>query len=101
MSSRPITPQDLERLKAEIVQEILRVLKLKPRPEPKEWLKSYEVKKLLGVSAGKLQNMRDQGIISFTRLGGLLLYSYQDIINLLESHKHTLHGNDKQYKKKR
>lgn len=54
----------------------------------KRWLKSNEVRKLLDISAGKLQYLRDQKIIPFTKLGGITYYDYQEIIKLMESDSH-------------
>ena len=54
----------------------------------KEWLKSYEVRKLLSISPGKLQQMRVNGTIEFTQIGGLMFYKYDDIIKTMETNKH-------------
>jgi hypothetical protein len=40
------------------------------KPE-KKWLKSSEVKKMLGISPGTLQNLRINGMLPFTKIGGL------------------------------
>ena len=66
-----ITREDLEVFKKDILEEIRRN-RLHPRKteqEPKEWLKSYEVRKLLGISAGTLQNLRLNGTLPFTKIG--------------------------------
>lgn len=52
--------------------------------EPKEWLKSYEVRKLLGISAGTLQNLRLNGTLPYTKIGGLMYYRYEEIRKLME-----------------
>ena len=47
-----------------------------------------DVRKLLGnISAGKLQEMRIKGIISYSRIDGMLLYEYKDIEKLLDNNK--------------
>ncbi|WP_423212698.1 helix-turn-helix domain-containing protein [Myroides odoratimimus] len=53
--------------------------------EIKQWIKSYEVRKLLGISPGTLQNMRLNGTIPFKKIGGLIFYRYEDIIKMMES----------------
>jgi hypothetical protein len=83
-----ITKEDLNSFKNEVLNEIRLILK--PRgtnQQQKEWLKSYEVRKLLGISPGKLQNMRVNGTIAFTRIGGLMFYKYDDIVKLMEDNK--------------
>lgn len=81
-----ITREDLESFKKELFEEIKRhsPYMRKSAQEPKEWLKSYEVRKLLGISAGTLQNLRLNGTLPYTKIGGLMYYRYEDIRKLLE-----------------
>jgi hypothetical protein len=80
-----ITKQDLEQFKVELFAE-LKKLSICPASEQKEkkWLKSVEVRKLLQISAGTLQNLRINGSIAYTKVGSLLYYKQDDIIRLLE-----------------
>lgn len=50
---------------------------------PNRWLKSSEVKKMLNISHGKLQSLRDNGTLPFTNLGGVIFYDRKAINNLL------------------
>ena len=84
-----ITKEDLDQFKTELFEEIRKLTKSKAgNLGEKEWLKSYEVRKLLGISPGKLQNMRVNGTIAYTQIGGLMFYRYADIIKLMEDNKH-------------
>lgn len=47
------------------------------------WLKSTDVKELLGISHGKLQDMRDRGLIPYTKLGGVIFYDRKLIEQIL------------------
>jgi len=49
----------------------------------KRYLKSAEVKRMLGISSGTLQNLRVQGKLKFTRVGRLIFYSQHDVENLM------------------
>ena len=49
-----------------------------------QWLKSAEVRKLLKISPGTLQNLRINGTLHYTRVGGIIYYKYDDIKKLLE-----------------
>jgi hypothetical protein len=42
------------------------------------------VKNLLKISPGTLQNLRMNGTLRFTKIGGILYYKYEDIIEVLE-----------------
>ena len=79
-----ITKADFHTLKSEIVDEIKRLFQ---SPEQKEWLKSADVMSLLGCSPGTLQNLRVNGTLPFTKIGGTIYYSRQDVIKLLETNK--------------
>lgn len=88
MAVELITKDDLNSFKDDILNEIRQLIKPKSSGlAQKEWLKSYEVRKLLGISPGKLQNMRVNGTIAFTQIGGLMFYKYDDIVKLMEDHK--------------
>ncbi|MBN9293612.1 MAG: helix-turn-helix domain-containing protein [Flavobacteriia bacterium] len=71
-------------IKSEIVSEVKQIIREKEKPGVKKWIKSAEVKKLLNVSHGKLQMMRNNKTISFTRIGGTLYYNVEDIERMLE-----------------
>jgi hypothetical protein len=58
----------------------------KPQQQ-KQWLKSIEVRKLLNISSGTLQNLRVNGTVTYTKIGGILYYSNADLEKLLESNK--------------
>jgi hypothetical protein len=49
----------------------------------KKWLKSKEVRELLQISSGTLQNLRVRGVLEFTRIGGTLFYDAAVIGRLL------------------
>lgn len=79
-----ITKEDLKQFKTELVHELKEALSGKAKPAGKEWLKSQEVRSLLGISPGTLQTLRINGTLPYTKIGGMLYYRYQDITKLLE-----------------
>ncbi len=81
-----ITREDLQTFRQILLTEIKGLLQPQAT-ERKEWLKSSEVKKLLKISAGTLQNLRINGSLSYTKIGSIIFYSYQDIEKLLEQNK--------------
>lgn len=91
-----LTRKDFEQFSAELLSELRRLglgnLGMKRKETEKEWLKSHEVRKLLGVSAGTLQNLRVNGTLAFTRIGGLMWYRYDDIRKLLETNYQKSNG---------
>ena len=90
MAATIITKEDLIEFKTELLNELRDIIApvCKPATENgKQWLKSYEVKKMLGISPGTLQSMRLKGTIAFTKVGGLIFYSYDDILKLMKPQK--------------
>ena len=79
---RPVTLHDLNAFKADLLAHIRQLLDQDRHP-PKRWLKSYQVKQLLGVSHGTLQSMRASGTLPFSRLGGIIYYDEDEINRVL------------------
>jgi hypothetical protein len=79
-----VTIEDLQEFKTELLEEIKNLFCIK-NSEQKLWLRSSEVRELLKISSGTLQNLRINGSLSFTRIGGTLYYNYKDIEKMLEN----------------
>lgn len=81
------TVDDLERLKTELLLSIKNLLTdFKGRPA-KKWLKSYEVKKMMNISTGTLQNLRVNGTLPFTKVGGIIYYDLEEIEKVMDKQK--------------
>jgi hypothetical protein len=79
-----ITRTDLEDFKKELFEE-LRKLKIDSANKvEKKWLRSVDVRKMLGISPGTLQTLRINGVLRFTRVGSILYYKNEDISKILE-----------------
>jgi hypothetical protein len=83
MNLEVITKNDLENFKKELLAEIRQLLQ-PLQGQSKKWLKSNEVRELLDISAGTLQNLRINGTLSFTRIGTIIYYKREEINKLLE-----------------
>lgn len=79
-----LTKEDLQEFKVELLEEIKKLIDIKSSKN-KSWLRTTEVKELLKISTGTLQNLRINGTLSYTRIGGTLYYKYKDIERLLDS----------------
>ena len=89
MAVNIITPEDLQNFKLELLEEIKKILTQRPITPTRKWLKSHEVRRLLTLSPGTLQNLRINGTLPFTKIGGVIFYDHDDIQKMLEKHKHT------------
>jgi hypothetical protein len=83
MNVELVTKEDLR----ELENNLLNAIKLINKPgqgEVKKWLKSVEVRKLLNISPGTLQNLRINGTLRYTKIGGIMYYKLEDINTILE-----------------
>jgi hypothetical protein len=81
------TKQDLETCKNEIIAAFQAIGQHPNATGQKEWLKSADVRKMLGLSAGSLQTLRIKGILPYSKMGGSLYYAYADVIKILNDNK--------------
>ncbi|MCT4588329.1 MAG: helix-turn-helix domain-containing protein [Carboxylicivirga sp.] len=84
-----LTTSDLVDFRRALLSDIDKLLKERIKPTPKTWLKSSEAKALLQVSNGTLQNMRNNGSLPFTKIGGVIYYNREDIQKMLLENKQT------------
>ena len=84
MNLEIITKEDLREFECRLLTEIKKLAQLDGQGASKKWLKSNEVRKLLKISPGTLQNLRINGTLSFTRIGSIIYYKLEDINKLLE-----------------
>jgi hypothetical protein len=89
MAATIITLEDLQNFKLELLEEIQKLLSQRNPVPVRKWLKSHEVRKLLTISPGTLQNLRINGTLPFTKIGGVIYYDYDDIQKMLEGHKQS------------
>lgn len=77
-----ITKEDLKEFKASLILELKEMIKPELKAH-KKWLRSAEVRKILNISPGTLQNLRINGTLAFTKVGSIFYYAYDDIQGLL------------------
>ena len=70
-----LTKEDLQEFKTELLADIKKIVK------------ADEVIKLLNISPGTLQNLRINGTLTYTKIGGTLYYDNADIDKLLNTNK--------------
>jgi hypothetical protein len=86
---RLVTIGDLVQFRNELLKEMRYLLQKKQTAPEKQWLKSGEVRKLLKISLGTLQHLRDTGQLPFTKLGGIIYYEYEVIKGIFGDRKET------------
>ncbi|QYA26714.1 helix-turn-helix domain-containing protein [Gramella sp. MT6] len=88
MASNIITTDDLREFKLELLEEFKSILsKQNTQLTLKRYLKSSEVMDLLQISPGTLQNLRINGTLPYTKIGGIIYYDAQEIQQIMEENR--------------
>ncbi|AUS05951.1 helix-turn-helix domain-containing protein [Tamlana sp. s12] len=85
MSIKILTLEDLNEFKSELLGDIQNLMAEPQNEKPKKWIKSSEVRKMLSISAGTLQNLRINGTLPYTKFGSVIYYNAHLINEILES----------------
>ena len=86
MAIEVITREDLNEFRSLLLNDLKEIIQSKQQ-QNKQWLKSNEVRKLLNISSGTLQNFRINGTLTYTKVGGIIYYDNADIEKLLNRNK--------------
>ncbi len=83
MAIKVLTKEDLQDFKKELLEDIKNLFHSKVSGQ-KQWLRSAEVRELLNISSGTLQNLRINGTLRYSKVGGTIYYDFQDIKRLMQ-----------------
>ena len=81
-----LTIKDLQQFKMQLIEEI-KLLLQPAAPRVPQLLKTRDVCKLLVVSAGTLQYWRKIERLGFTKIGGIIFYQLEDVLQLFTQRK--------------
>lgn len=84
MPAQVLTPEDLKQFKAELITEMKKLIGEQTQQPVKRWLRTAELKKILEISAGTLQNLRLSGKLPYTKIGGVIFYDFEEVQKLLK-----------------
>ncbi len=90
MAIEILTKEDLNEFGKTLLENIRNIISGE-NEQSKKWLKSAEVRKLLNISPGTLQNLRINGTLTYTKIGGTLYYDNADIEKCLNTNKVSSH----------
>lgn len=86
MTVNLITQEDLVEFRKLLINDVKEIITNNIQ-QKKQWLKSAEVRKLLNISPGTLQNLRINGTLKYTKIGSIMYYDNTDINKLLNGNK--------------
>lgn len=87
MPTSIITTDDLREFKFELLNDIKKLLTKQASGKLKKYLKSSEVMKLLQISPGTLQNLRINGTLPYTKVGGIIFYDSDELQEVMLSNR--------------
>ena len=82
-----ITKEDLHQFRLQLLDDLKQLLSPGHSNPAKQWLKAGDVRKLLGISPGTLQNLRIEGKLRASKIGGIHYYRFEDIDRLMNGAK--------------
>jgi len=78
-----LTKQDLEVFGQKLLNELSALIQ-SPRESEKKYLRTNEVRKMLGgISPGTLQNLRVKGLLKPSKIEGVFYYKLSEVTTLL------------------
>ncbi|MGJ8550699.1 helix-turn-helix domain-containing protein [Winogradskyella wichelsiae] len=87
MPATIITIDDLREFKLELLADIKHILSKQSQGQLKTYLKSSELMDLLKISPGTLQNLRINGTLPFTKVGGIIYYDAAEIQKVMDKNR--------------
>jgi hypothetical protein len=84
MPKEVITTDDLMIFKLELFDELKKLFNEQSKVKYKRYVKSGEVRRLLNISWGTLQNIRINGNLPYTKIGGTIFYDWEDIQRVMD-----------------
>ncbi|MFD0932530.1 helix-turn-helix domain-containing protein [Psychroflexus salinarum] len=87
MPTSIITTDDLREFKLELIEELKALISKTPTQQTRKYLKSAEVMELLQISPGTLQNLRINGTLPYSKIGGIILYDAEEIQRILNENR--------------
>ena len=87
MPTQIITTDDLREFKIELLEDLKDLLKTTTSVKAKKYLKSAEIMEMLRVSPGTLQNLRINGTLPYTKVGGIIYYDAEEIQNVMNANR--------------
>lgn len=82
-----VTVEDLEVFKKDLINAVTELLAGFQGRKEKKWLKSAAARKAIGISPGKLQAIRESGILGYSKIGGNIYYDQDELYALFDKFK--------------
>jgi hypothetical protein len=85
MPKEIVTLEDLAKFKSELLLGIKEILDTRQDPDTPKYLRTSDVRKILGLSASTIQSLRNNGKLPFVKVQGTIYYKPGDNNELFSS----------------
>lgn len=79
-----LSDTELDEFRRQLLQDLIDYFSI-DKPIENRWIKTAEVRKILGCSVNTIHNYKNAGILPCNKIGGTYYYDKQKVINLLNS----------------
>jgi Helix-turn-helix domain len=87
MPANVITTDDLRDFKLELLDDIKKLLGKQVKGKLKRYIKSSELLEMLQISPGTLSNLRVNGTLPYTKVGGIIFYDSEEIQKVMDNNR--------------
>lgn len=87
MAATIITTEDLLEFKEDLLEEFKKLMVKHTHPQPKNWLRSSDIRKRFEISPSTLHSLRSRNIIPSYKVGGLVFYDAEEIDQIILDNK--------------
>jgi hypothetical protein len=84
MNINVITVEEFIKLKLELIEAVKETISKLNSNQTRAWLRTSDVHKILNISNSSIQNLRNSGILPFSKIHGAIFYKATDVEKLLE-----------------
>ncbi|HRO45912.1 DNA-binding protein [Agriterribacter sp.] len=79
MALEIVTKEDLEDFRVRLLNDLKNIIPKAEKKESKRWLRSHEVRAMLGISSGTLQNLCINDVLHPNKIRGINFFKYEEI----------------------
>ena len=87
MKINVLTVEEFIQMKLELINEIKETISKDCSNQTASWLRTSDVRKILKISNSSVQNLRNSGILKYSKIQGTIFYKTTDVENLLEANR--------------
>lgn len=82
-----LSETEIEEFRKQLLQDLISLFS-REKEDDNRWIKTAEVKKILGCSINTIHNYKNAGILSYNKIGGTIYYDKERVYELLNNNNY-------------